>query len=177
MKKLFTFIYILLVGSFFSFGQNITENFLNWHISQYNSSKILHTSVSQWNQEEIQLLFSENSPYNQELKTFLQETDFPNLKNQIEQSNVITWEKSLLKTLGVKGVKTKVEKVDFESAFWSYSTPVFSTKQDICIMKVDFVCGTTCHTSKILVFQKEDANSWRQVLDFAPVQQELLSAY
>ncbi len=177
MKKLFTFIYILLVGSLFSFGQNIQENFLNWHISEYNSSKILHTHISQWTQEEVKLLFSENSPYNEELKVFLTEDNLSDLKVQLEENQAVTWDKDLLKTLGVKGVKTKVEKVDFESAFWSYSTPIISEEQGVCIMKVDFVCGATCHTSKIVVFLKDENGSWSEVLNVTPVQEELLSSY
>ncbi len=177
MKKLFTFIYILLVGSLFSFGQNIKEDFLKWHISQYNSSKILHTHISQWTQEEIELLFSKNSPYNEELRVFLTEDNLSDLKVQLEENNTVTWDKNLLKTLRVKGVKTKMEKVSFESAFWSYSTPIISEEQGVYIMKVDFVCGTTCHSSKIVVFLKDGNGSWSEVLNIAPVQEELLSAY
>lgn len=177
MKKLFTLLYIVFIGHFLSIGQNTSIDFLKWHVEKYNFSKIIHVNTNQWTNEEVNLLSNENSPYFEEINNLLSINDVEEFKKIVSTYNEHTsWKKDILKTLEVKSVKTKLHKMNSESAYWSYSEPILLQNNSLCIMKVDFICGTTCRTSRIMIFEKA-GDTWNELMELTPQQEELLSSY
>lgn len=177
MKKLFTLLYIIFIGHFLSIGQNTSIDFLNWHIKKYNFSKIIHVNTNLWTNEDINLLSNENSPYFEEINNLLSFNDVNEFKKIVSTYNEhISWKKDILKTLDIKAVKTKIQKMDNEAAYWSYSEPILLQNNSLCIMKIDFICGKTCRTSNIMIFEKT-GNTWNKLMELTPIQQELLSSF